>query len=161
MLWCVILFNFWNMQSIFEQMNLRLGEGNDLFAVMKQGWGEDWGSGIPLRDFSCLSVHVWWLNLLWEVTVTLVAVVLRGNFKEVASHLSLKERLRISTVGWRRHSWQCGSHAGGSGRWAWLNGSQDRRVWLDRGILQRGSKWRFLEKSPVQTGKVEGILLLK
>ena len=47
------------MQSIFEQMNLRLGEGNDLFAVMKQGWGEDWGSGIPLRDFSCLSVHVW------------------------------------------------------------------------------------------------------
>lgn len=64
MLWCIILFNFWNMQSIFEQMNLRLGEGNDLFAVMKQGWGEDWGSGIPLRDFSlCLSVHVWWLNL--------------------------------------------------------------------------------------------------
>ena len=59
------------MQSIFEQMNLRLGEGNDLFAVMKQGWGEDWGSGIPLRDFSlCLSVHVWWLNLLWEVTAT-------------------------------------------------------------------------------------------
>ena len=38
-------------------------------------------------------------ELAWEVTVTLVAVVLRGNFKEVASHLSLKERLHISTVG--------------------------------------------------------------
>lgn len=51
-------------------------------------------------------------------------------------------------------------HAGGSGRWAWLNGSQEGSVWSDRGILQRSSKWS-LWKSPVQTGKVEGILLIK